>query len=669
MTDLPDPAADARLPTAPLPVALVGCGIIGTVHARAIAADPALRLVALIDSDIQQARRLAQTLATSPAVTTSPALPTDQTLDAELPVFASLAEAAAAEAAGELSFEAVGIATPSGSHTAEATAALHLGKHVLVEKPLDTHPRKIRAFLEDAERARQRGLTVAVVSQLRLEDAILRIKDAFTEVGSPLPSGPFVSGVALSPVWRDQAYYDSADWRGTWALDGGGAVMNQGIHLVDLLLYFLGKPQEIYARTGLFAHHGIEVEDSAVATLVFESGALAVVHASTSAAPGLPTQLQLLGPRGSAVVLGSSAGTELQFLHRVGGSADTVSQSDVTPGTTGVATLGPSGHGRQYRDFARAVRTGTAPSTPVEEGARAALTIYAMYCSAALGRPVLLADVEAGLYDETDLTAHSTPDIPPTTLVFRDHEQLGQRAAEQAARALRTALATRGSARLMLAAAPSQGPVLAALARQPGIDWSAIDCFHMDDYLGLDAAAPQGFGNWLEHHFFQSLPPGAGARFHRIPTEGDPLVAARHYAEQMGTDPFDVVLLGIGVNGHLAFNDPPALFTDAQAARVVTLDGRSVAQQVAEGHFPEASAVPQEAITVTIPRLLNAETLICSVLGTEKSQAVADTFAQGIGGAHPSTALRTHPRVTLYLDEGAAALLPDSVRPDASRAS
>lgn len=237
----------------------------------------------------------------------------------------------------------------------------------------------------------------------------------------------------------------------------------------------------------------------------------------------------------------------------------------------------------------------------------------------------------------------------PEIFSYNDHSELGKHAGQHAAESLRAVLRSKNQARLMLAAAPSQESTLRALAREPGIDWGRVICFHMDDYLALDPAASQGFGNWLQRSFFNQLPP---TTFHRIDPSGSPAEAAQRYGEVMGEQPFDLVLLGLGVNGHLAFNDPPANLSDPQPTRVVALDRVSRQQQVDEGHFDSFGAVPERAITVTIPRLLNAAELVASVPGHAKRQAVADTLALPISGDHPGTALRTHPNVTLYLDAG-----------------
>jgi glucosamine-6-phosphate deaminase len=231
---------------------------------------------------------------------------------------------------------------------------------------------------------------------------------------------------------------------------------------------------------------------------------------------------------------------------------------------------------------------------------------------------------------------------------YADRKELGTAAGEHAAKTVAAAIAANGTARVMFAAAPSQEETLAALVAAPGIDWGKVECFHMDDYVGLDPNAPQGFGNWLQRTVFNSI---RIKEFHRIQTAGAPALAAEHYARKMGSEPFDLVLCGLGVNGHLAFNDPPADFDDERAARPIQLDEVSRQQQVDEGHFERLDDVPTEAITVTIPRLLNAATIIASVPGRAKRTAVADTLGKPISGDHPGTILRTHRGAFLYLDK------------------
>ena len=231
--------------------------------------------------------------------------------------------------------------------------------------------------------------------------------------------------------------------------------------------------------------------------------------------------------------------------------------------------------------------------------------------------------------------------------------ELGQAAGRHAADLLADRLTQQDTVRVMLGAAPSQEATLATLVADPRIDFSRVQAFHMDDYLGLDPGAPQGFANWLVDRVVR--PTGGALRLHRMDISMEPADAAAAYEQAMGTGDFDLVLLGLGQNAHLAFNDPPADFDHPRAAAVVALDRVSRQQQVDEGHFPHVEAVPTHAVTVTIPRLLAARTVIASVPGRAKRRAVTATVHGELDPLVPGTALKLHPDAHLYVDEEAGA--------------
>ncbi|MGO4123005.1 6-phosphogluconolactonase [Inquilinus sp. YAF38] len=225
---------------------------------------------------------------------------------------------------------------------------------------------------------------------------------------------------------------------------------------------------------------------------------------------------------------------------------------------------------------------------------------------------------------------------------------MGRAAASVVAAKLRRRLGDGGSARMIFAAAPSQAEMLDALVAEPGIDWGRVTAFHMDEYIGLAPDAPARFALWLWRHLFDRLPFGA---VHLIDPGKDPAAAAADYARALARAPIDIVCLGIGVNGHLAFNDPPvADLTDPLDVKVVELDAVCRQQQVDDGCFPTLDSVPTHAITLTLPRLLRADRLVCVVPGAAKREAVRRALHDRIGAACPATALRRHPAVTLFLD-------------------
>jgi glucosamine-6-phosphate deaminase len=225
---------------------------------------------------------------------------------------------------------------------------------------------------------------------------------------------------------------------------------------------------------------------------------------------------------------------------------------------------------------------------------------------------------------------------------------MGNAAAAEISDEIRTRLAREAGIRMIFAAAPSQSEVLAALVAAPGIDWSRVTAFHMDEYVGLPAAAPERFAQWLQRHLFSRVP---FASVHTIVPEQDPQATAAAYAEALAAAPIDIVCLGIGVNGHIAFNDPPvADFDDPFDVKIVELDDICRQQQVDDDCFAQFEDVPAQALTLTIPRLLRAERLFCVVPGAFKRDAVQKTLSGPITTDCPASILRTHPNCILYLD-------------------
>ena len=231
--------------------------------------------------------------------------------------------------------------------------------------------------------------------------------------------------------------------------------------------------------------------------------------------------------------------------------------------------------------------------------------------------------------------------------VAESRAELGHTAASHIAAALRARLQEQEHVRMILAAAPSQSEMLAALVLQPDIDWTRVTAFHMDEYIGLPQKAPQRFARWLRDAFADHVPL---ARFEPIDPGDNPQQTCDQYAKLLAESPIDMVLLGIGTNGHLAFNDPPANLEDPEAVKIVTLDRMCREQQVLDGCFATFDDVPRQAITLTVPTLLAGHELFCCVPGQLKSAAVRAMFESPVSGECPATALRLHPRCNLYLD-------------------
>ena len=246
------------------------------------------------------------------------------------------------------------------------------------------------------------------------------------------------------------------------------------------------------------------------------------------------------------------------------------------------------------------------------------------------------------------------PDVAtyqPVLRSFPEREALGVAAADDIGDALIRRLDSQPEVRVIFASAPSQEATLRHLAARTGIDWSRVTAFHMDEYLGLTPEAPERFGNWLRAALLDQVRVGTA---HLIDPGDDPQATVDRYSTLLAAAPIDIVCLGIGVNGHLAFNDPPADFADQALVKVVTLDEVSRLQQVDDGCFATLAEVPGEAVTLTIPALLSVAQLFCMVPGAQKKRAVTGALYGPIDGSMPASALRTHPHCTIYVDKESA---------------
>jgi predicted dehydrogenase len=280
----------------------------------------------------------------------------------------------------------VTIATPSGAHMAPAVAAARAGKHVIVEKPLEITLRKCDQIISACERA---GVKLATIFPSRFHDSSVKLKRAI-ESGR---FGRLTVGDAYVKWYRTQAYYDSGTWRGTWALDGGGALMNQAIHSVDLLSWFMGPVVEIQASTACLAHKRIEVEDVAVATLKFANGALGVIEATTATYPGYLKRIEIHGTEGTAVLEEEDLKT-WDFAYPQKEDKAILEQMKKRKSTGGGASdpaaIGHHGHAIQFRDFVEAIRKNRAPAIDGHEGRRSVEIILGIYKAAELGKAVRL---------------------------------------------------------------------------------------------------------------------------------------------------------------------------------------------------------------------------------------------------------------------------------------
>jgi predicted dehydrogenase len=338
--------------------------MIARFHARAIAEIPGARVAGLVSRTPPNAQALLTETGTPPC-----------------PVFATVEEAVRAPGV-----DVVVITTPSGAHLEPAVTAAAAGKHVVVEKPLEITGPRCERIIEACDR---HGVKLCTIFPSRFADANVTLKAA-VDAGK---FGRLTLGEAANKWWRSQAYYDDGGWKGTQALDGGGALMNQAIHNVDLLLWLMGPAASVCGLTATLAHERIEVEDTAVAAIRFTSGALGVLTATTSVHPGYPKQIAVHGDRGSAVIeqedvlkwdftpsTPDDAAVKERFAAKVGASG----------GAADPKAISHEGHRRQLADFVAAIRENRPPKVDGREGKRAVDLICAVYESNRTGRVVTL---------------------------------------------------------------------------------------------------------------------------------------------------------------------------------------------------------------------------------------------------------------------------------------
>jgi glucosamine-6-phosphate deaminase len=242
-----------------------------------------------------------------------------------------------------------------------------------------------------------------------------------------------------------------------------------------------------------------------------------------------------------------------------------------------------------------------------------------------------------------------------TIKVFPSKSKLAQAAADDAGSEIRAALDKRGDARIIAATGASQLDFLDALTRSTEIDWSRVEMFHLDEYVGLSDQAPASFCRYLREHLVDKV---GLKRYHLIDGSLAPKIAIDRVSEEIRKAPIDVAFVGIGENGHLAFNDPPADFETEEAYIVVTLDEACRRQQVGEGWFSTLEHVPRQAISMTIRQIMKSKRILCVVPDARKAQAVAACFAGEVSPIVPASVLQRHPNATVYLDLESSSLLP-----------
>lgn len=238
--------------------------------------------------------------------------------------------------------------------------------------------------------------------------------------------------------------------------------------------------------------------------------------------------------------------------------------------------------------------------------------------------------------------------------IFADKNQLGAAAAAQAAAVIVTAIVERGQARIIAATGASQFEFLQALVGHPEIDWSKVEMFHLDEYIGLPITHPASFRKYLRERFIE---PAGLTNYHLIDGQADPQEVCRDLGKKISAAPIDVAFVGIGENGHLAFNDPPADFETEDPYLVVNLDEACRRQQLGEGWFPTFDDVPKQAISMSVKQIMKSRQIVCVVPDARKAQAVRDCLEGPIDPAYPASILRRHDHAVIYLDPASAGLL------------
>jgi len=344
--------------SSPLGFAIVGTGMIAGYHAQAIARTPGARLVGVISRSPDK----------GPAFAAKHGIP----------VLTTTVEAMVARA----DVHVINVTTPSGAHLDPALAAIQAGKHVVIEKPLEITPERCDRIIAAADKA---GVKVAAIFQGRFGEGAQKVKAAL-DAGR---LGRLVLASAYVKWHRTTDYYKTA-WKGTWDLDGGGALMNQAIHGVDLLQWFAGLPTEVSGRFTRRVHTDIQADDTTVATLQFPDGALGTIEASTALWPGWSRRIELCGEHGS-IALEDDTIVKWDFAKpEPGDEAIRAAQHDnaLGSGAGNPAGISIAGHLRQITDLVEAVRDRRAPAIDAAEGRKAVALVHAIYESARSGKAV-----------------------------------------------------------------------------------------------------------------------------------------------------------------------------------------------------------------------------------------------------------------------------------------
>jgi UDP-N-acetyl-2-amino-2-deoxyglucuronate dehydrogenase len=341
--------------------AIIGGGIIGEIHAQEISRIDGARLIAIAGRSKEKAGKLAEK-------------------------YNAIWYEDYLEMLNRKDIDIVNICTPSGLHSEMAINAARAGKHIVVEKPMDVSLEKADFMIAEAKKF---GVKLSVISQHRFDPATIQVQQA-------LQSGK-LGKIILTEVavnwYRSQEYYDSARWRGTWALDGGGVLMNQSIHTIDLLLHLLGPARSVKAHMSTAAHERIDVEDVLVAIVRFQNDALCTIACTTAAYPGFSNRIELFGTQGSAIIESDQL---IQFCFKAQGESEiainnaTLQNLSKSTGASIPGVISGDAHYEQFIDMINAIRENREPQINGSEGRKTLQMIMAMYQSAREERLIYL---------------------------------------------------------------------------------------------------------------------------------------------------------------------------------------------------------------------------------------------------------------------------------------
>lgn len=344
---------------------IIGCGNISGTHAIAIHETVDAKLISVCDINLEKAMNLASKYNCQYDTSIENLLQRED-------------------------IDIICVCTPSGMHSRHGIMAARAKKHVIVEKPIEV---SLEAANELIKVCREEGVLLSVISQHRFDDDIIRLKEAVCEG----KLGQLNFGGSHTKWFRSQNYYDSGDWRGTWELDGGGALMNQSIHYIDLLQYIMGPVDEIFAYCTTRAHKNIEVEDIGIASVKFKSGAVGMIEGNTAAFPGYCTRLDVYGSDGSVILVNDKilnwnlkcdGVTEDDFGSNAG--EEEYQRTGAIKGWASTPGVWHTSHKRQIKDVIDSVKEGRPPKITGEEGIKPLAIILAIYESAKTGKPVKL---------------------------------------------------------------------------------------------------------------------------------------------------------------------------------------------------------------------------------------------------------------------------------------